>query len=171
MEESNPRFSLKEATVKKTVALARFPSVFLNCPERKTRRLCPRVCPEHVCPTRVVRRSIQSPLAIAFSVTGDGLDGGRLQHFALARFRVTIFVSYTCRRAVRWPSGRRRRFAKPLYGLKPVSRVRIPASPPNLRSAKSPGPLRFARHENVRREEPARVRKSLPDSHGPELAR
>jgi hypothetical protein len=33
--------------------------------------------------------------------------------------------------AVRWPSGRRRRFAKPLYGLKPVPRVRIPASPPN----------------------------------------
>src|SRR5262249_49958198 len=34
-------------------------------------------------------------------------------------------------RAVRWPSGRRRRFAKPLYGPKPVSRVRIPSSPPS----------------------------------------
>jgi hypothetical protein len=31
---------------------------------------------------------------------------------------------------VRWLSGRKRRFAKPLYGLKPVPRVRIPASPP-----------------------------------------
>src|SRR5262245_60634432 len=30
----------------------------------------------------------------------------------------------------RWPSGRRRRPAKALYGLKPVSRVRIPSSPP-----------------------------------------
>lgn len=29
----------------------------------------------------------------------------------------------------RWLSGRKRRFAKPLYGLNPVSRVRIPASP------------------------------------------
>ena len=31
----------------------------------------------------------------------------------------------------RWPRGRRRRFAKPLYGHKAVSRVRIPPSPPN----------------------------------------
>src|SRR5215471_6112636 len=30
----------------------------------------------------------------------------------------------------RWPRGRRRRFAKPLYGPKAVSRVRIPPSPP-----------------------------------------
>jgi hypothetical protein len=30
-----------------------------------------------------------------------------------------------------WPSGRRRRFAKPLYGLKAVSRVQIPAPPPD----------------------------------------
>src|SRR3954470_20351944 len=30
-----------------------------------------------------------------------------------------------------WPRGRRRRFAKPLYGPKAVSRVRIPPSPPD----------------------------------------
>src|SRR5690348_6615086 len=30
----------------------------------------------------------------------------------------------------RWPSGRRRAPAKGVYGLKPVSRVRIPLSPP-----------------------------------------
>ena len=30
----------------------------------------------------------------------------------------------------RWLSGRKRRFAKPLYWLKPVPRVRIPPSPP-----------------------------------------
>ncbi len=30
----------------------------------------------------------------------------------------------------RWQSGRMRRFAKPLYGLTPVPRVRIPPSPP-----------------------------------------
>jgi hypothetical protein len=32
----------------------------------------------------------------------------------------------------RWQSGRMRRFAKPLYGLTPVPRVRIPASPPDV---------------------------------------
>ena len=32
--------------------------------------------------------------------------------------------------AERWQSGRMRRFAKPLYGLTPVPRVRIPPSPP-----------------------------------------
>ena len=47
--------------------------------------------------------------------------------------------SYTYRSAVRWPSGRRRRFAKPLYGLKAVSRVRIPASPPISALAKLAG--------------------------------
>ena len=31
---------------------------------------------------------------------------------------------------MRWLSGRKRRFAKPLYGLKPVPGVRIPSSPP-----------------------------------------
>ena len=32
----------------------------------------------------------------------------------------------------RWQSGRMRRFAKPLYWLIPVPRVRIPPSPPDL---------------------------------------
>ncbi len=32
----------------------------------------------------------------------------------------------------RWQSGRMRRFAKPLYGLTPVPRVRIPPSPPEF---------------------------------------
>src|ERR1700704_929721 len=32
----------------------------------------------------------------------------------------------------RWQSGRMRRFAKPLYGLTPVPRVRIPPSPPDF---------------------------------------
>src|SRR5208282_2765521 len=34
--------------------------------------------------------------------------------------------------AERWPRGLRRRFAKPLCGLKPVPGVRIPPSPPEL---------------------------------------
>jgi hypothetical protein len=41
---------------------------------------------------------------------------------------------------VRCLSGRKGRFAKPLYGLKPVPRVRIPPSPRNERS---PNGLRF----------------------------
>ena len=36
----------------------------------------------------------------------------------------------------RWQSGRMRRFAKPLYGLTPVPRVRIPPSPPVLSCCK-----------------------------------
>ena len=35
----------------------------------------------------------------------------------------------------RWQSGRMRRFAKPLYGLTPVPRVRIPPSPPESRNS------------------------------------
>ena len=35
-------------------------------------------------------------------------------------------------RPERWQSGRMRRFAKPLYGLTPVPRVRIPPSPPAI---------------------------------------
>ena len=35
----------------------------------------------------------------------------------------------------RWQSGRMRRFAKPLYGLTPVPRVRIPPSPPDSRNS------------------------------------
>ena len=55
---------------------------------------------------------IQSPLVVAFGVKGDGLNGGRLHRVTAERFPVTILVTYTCRCAVRWPSGRRRRFAK-----------------------------------------------------------
>ncbi len=74
----------------------------------------------------------QSTLRVAFSVKGDGLNVHHLHRFTVERFRVSVFSAYTCRPAVRWPRGRRRRFAKPLYGLKPVSRVRIPASPPPI---------------------------------------
>ena len=49
-------------------------------------------------------------------------------------FHVVHIFRNTSTSAVRWLSGRKRRFAKPLYGLKPVPRVRIPASPPVARS-------------------------------------
>jgi hypothetical protein len=52
---------------------------------------------------------------------------GRTHACALRQGEASRILKDLC--AVRWPSGRRRRFAKPLYGLKPVSRVRIPSSP------------------------------------------
>ena len=39
----------------------------------------------------------------------------------------------------RWQSGRMRRFAKPLYGLTPVPRVRIPPSPPRSLGCRETG--------------------------------
>jgi hypothetical protein len=45
----------------------------------------------------------------------------------------------------RWPRGRRRRFAKPLYGPKAVSRVRIPPSPQVL-----PVRVAFSRRDSPR---------------------
>ena len=33
------------------------------------------------------------------------MQGGRLHRIAVERFRVSVFVTYTCRRAVRWPRG------------------------------------------------------------------
>ena len=36
---------------------------------------------------------------------GGGLTAGRLHRFAVERFRVSVFVTYTCRPAVRWPRG------------------------------------------------------------------
>ena len=56
--------------------------------------------------------TIQIPHVVAFNVKGDGLNGVALTAFAVEHFRVSVFVTYTCRCAVRWPSGRRRRFAK-----------------------------------------------------------
>src|SRR5271169_2416393 len=41
-------------------------------------------------------------------------------------------INYKPATPERWQSGRMRRFAKPLYGLTPVPRVRIPPSPPLL---------------------------------------
>src|SRR3954453_20092880 len=47
-------------------------------------------------------------------------------------------VPSTRRHVERWPRGRRRRFAQPLYGPKAVSRVRIPPSPPASTFGSSP---------------------------------
>src|SRR5208283_1766730 len=49
-------------------------------------------------------------------------------------------VNLQVRPPERWQSGRMRRFAKPLYGLTPVPRVRIPPSPPRSLDCRE-GPL------------------------------
>src|SRR6185295_2403187 len=46
----------------------------------------------------------------------------------------------------RWPRGRRRRFAKPLYGPKAVSRVRIPPSPQLFRRRRTLDARSVPRH-------------------------
>src|SRR5205814_7371999 len=48
----------------------------------------------------------------------------------------------------RWQSGRMRRFAKPLYGLTPVPRVRIPPSPPLPNSPNHLGPAELCAPQN-----------------------
>ena len=56
-------------------------------------------------------------------------------------------------RPERWQSGRMRRFAKPLYGLTPVPRVRIPPSPPfslDCRKSLRLFPAECAKHARVR---------------------
>ena len=90
---------------------------------RPDSRACSAVCPR-VCP-RDHRKHVDFP--------GHFNEGGFTKTVA---FGTTKARSWKCRlhvylpSAVRWPSGRRRRFAKPLYDLKVVPRVRIPASPP-----------------------------------------
>ncbi len=41
--------------------------------------------------------TIQRTLVVAFSVKGDGLNGDRLHGFAVERFSVSVFVTYTWR--------------------------------------------------------------------------
>ena len=64
--------------------------------------------PKHV-PKQSDKRSsmptMQNPRVVAFNVKGDGFCADRLHRFAVERFRVSVFVAYTCRCAVRWPRG------------------------------------------------------------------
>src|SRR4029078_2515262 len=66
------------------------------------------------------------------TLTGPPCSGGRGRLSSVGRLE-------------RWPSGRRRRFAKPLYGPKAVSRVRIPHSP----QIRPPATHRCARTERI----------------------
>jgi hypothetical protein len=66
---------------------------------------CARKCaPSAMLKPRCVR-TMQTTREVAFSGKGNGLSGTRLRPLATNHFRVSGCVSYTCRRAVRWPSG------------------------------------------------------------------
>jgi hypothetical protein len=47
----------------------------------------------------------QSTRVVTINAKGDGLAVGRLHRFAIERFRVSVIITYACRRAVRWPRG------------------------------------------------------------------
>ena len=80
--------------------------VFLPFSERAQREpaSCVQDVPKHVSPAedQVTR---QGPLVVAFNVKGDGLDGIALTGWMLERLGASRLVTYTCRRAVRWPRG------------------------------------------------------------------
>ena len=58
------------------------------------------------------------------------LTAGFSGDFGCVRLTGSGCCGYTCKLPETWPSGRRHSPAKGAYGPKPVSRVRIPASPP-----------------------------------------
>lgn len=74
---SCPRLSSRKATVKETVALSRLRSVF-RTDRSKNATSVPRTVPRPVCPNQL-RAEVQSALVVAFSVEGDGLNGGHLR--------------------------------------------------------------------------------------------
>jgi hypothetical protein len=113
--------------VNETIAFSCFSS-FLNNGAKDARFVSRNVRPQGRANSSQPRK--QNARVVAFGAKRDRLGAVAFTIFATEQFPVNAIVTYTCGCAVRWPSGRRRRFAKPLYGPKPVSRVRIPASPP-----------------------------------------
>jgi hypothetical protein len=103
--------SLRQATVKETVAFHRFPSAFLSGLSRE-RANCARNCAPSPVPKTRSAPTRQPARLVQLSGEGDGLNASRLASFVAENLRVSACVLYTCTSAVRWPSGRRRRFAK-----------------------------------------------------------
>jgi hypothetical protein len=103
LSRSCATLSLKKGDGQKNRRLVTFSFRFLSRFSER-RCSCPGVCPNSVPKTRRLP-TMQSIVVLAFNDEGGGLDGGRLHCFAVERFRVSVFVTYTCRRAVRWPRG------------------------------------------------------------------
>ena len=72
-------------------------------------------------PKQTRTRTIQTARVVAFSGKGNGLHVSRLRPFVTNHFRVSGCVPYICGCAVRWPRGRRRRFAKRRSASRPSS--------------------------------------------------
>jgi len=101
---------LKKAAVNETVAFFCFRSVFW-ANGAAIAPTVPRTVPQSIGPARGNRRRRKARvwLRLASKAAVFTWDGGTGSHWQ--RFHVSVLVPYTCRRAVRWPSGRRRRFA------------------------------------------------------------
>jgi hypothetical protein len=85
---------------------------FLNRQSEK-RTACAQECAPHGCAQSNCQPTTQSIRLVTVNAKGDGFDVNRLHRFAIERVPVSVIFTYTSRGAVRWPSGRRRRFAKP----------------------------------------------------------
>src|ERR1017187_6506721 len=78
----------------------------------------------------------------------DSIIGGDYATFMQRLFGNQAASCYLLR-PERWQSGRMRRFAKPVYGLTPVPRVRIPPSPPrslDCREIRPPHNAKYAKN-------------------------
>jgi hypothetical protein len=69
------------------------------------------MCPTPLCPIEC-QPTTQSIRLVTVNAKGDGFDVNRRHRSAIERVPVSVIFTYTSRGAVRWPSGRRRRFAK-----------------------------------------------------------
>jgi hypothetical protein len=69
--------------------LVAFSFRFLNRPSEKPAD-CAQECAQTRVPKTISLPTIQSTVVVAFSVEGCGLNGGRLDRFAVERFRVTV---------------------------------------------------------------------------------
>ena len=63
------------------------------------------VCAQRVCPKEPHADAQKHSGCLHLALEGGGLNAGGLHHFAGERFRVSVFVTYTCKRTVRWPRG------------------------------------------------------------------
>jgi len=80
-----------KATVKTTVAFTRFPSVLIRPSEKRALRA--QECARQRCAQTGSHPTTQSSRIVTFNTKGDGLDAGRLQRFAIERFRLSVIVT------------------------------------------------------------------------------
>jgi hypothetical protein len=109
----NPLSSLKKGDGQRNRRLPTFSFRFLDRTNGKSTK-CAWNCAQPSVPINAVKSDEQPTPLVVLSGKGAGLEGSRSWCLAVENVRVSACVTYTSRRAVRWPSGRRRRFAKPV---------------------------------------------------------